>query len=310
MKRRETKLTIVLFFIMTAALLLIPGCTDKNPGGTGDDGPHGGNGAALDLIGGSLEYACEQNTLSNLLSLADNVKLTYEDSEGNKSCDLFFKYGDNGKQTGRICTYTGEDGTEETIVNMACMIICEEGGRIEAEFSTLQYESEGDFSFEDVVTREIYQNGIVQTIEDLGDSIKVTATYSDDFEFPDEEYGYMDQYLLEKNTLSLLEHKLMRTDGTIISTIKVEYDADTKGLADKYLKDWQKTRHITFNYEKIKEDGKTENKTLTISAPATWEVLPLYESETFCFLDAGLTIPYKYPGDGKDYTIYVTNAVG
>lgn len=41
MKRRETKLTIVLFFIMTAALLLMPGCTDKNPGGTGDDGPHG-----------------------------------------------------------------------------------------------------------------------------------------------------------------------------------------------------------------------------------------------------------------------------
>ena len=81
-------------------------------------------------------------------------------------------------------------------------------------------------------------------------------------------------------------------------------------MTDKYISAWDKTRRIKFNYEKITDSGKTDHETLSVLVPATWEVVPVYEEETFLYLDSELTNPYEYPGDGKEYTIYATNAAG
>lgn len=62
---------------------------------------------------------------------------------------------------------------------------------------------------------------------------------------------------------------------------------------------------------KLLSNGKTSTETVDVEVPATWEVLPRYPEETYCYMNRNLTKAYEYPGDGtEDYTVYVTNTAG
>ena len=171
------------------------------------------------------------------------------------------------------------------------------------QLNTTTYKST-ESSFSD--TSFINPQALIRSIEDLGDTIKVTAPLSEE----ELESGPADVYLLDRQTLRLLEYSYINEDGEPLVTGEYQYGADDKGLTDKYISAWDKTRRINFEYEKITGSGEPEQETLSILVPATWEVVPVYEEETFLYMDRELTKPYEYPGDGKEYTIYVTNAAG
>ena len=139
-----------------------------------------------------------------------------------------------------------------------------------------------------------------------GDTIKVTAPLSEE----ELESGPADVYILDRQTLHLLEYSYINKDGEPLITGEFQYGIGDKGLTDKYISAWDKTRRINFEYEKITGSGEPEYETLSILVPATWEVVPVYEETTYLYMDRELTKPYKYPGDGKEYTVYVTNAAG
>ena len=299
----KKNLKMIAAVILATLMLAMAGCGSDNPAGTGDDDPGTAAKSGLDLIGGSLQHVSEQNDLSKLVAVYDNVQVTCRYMEGATSQNLYFKYGIRGDEMGNIWIYTGESGEEEVMGIMGCITFREEDGRIVGQLNTMDYKatepSASDTSF-------INPQALIRSIEDLGDTIKVTAPLSQE----DLESGPADVYILDRKTLHLLEYSYINEDGEPLITGEYQYGADDKGLTDKYISAWDKTRRINFEYEKITGSGEPEQETLSILVPATCEVVPVYEEETFLYMDRELTKPYEYPGDGKEYTIYVTNAAG
>ena len=299
----KKNLKMIAAVILATLMLAMAGCGSDNPAGTGDDDPGTAAKSGLDLIGGSLQHVSEQNDLSKLVAVYDNVQVTCRYMEGATSQNLYFKYGSRGDEMGNIGIYTGENGEEEVMGIMGSITFREEDGRIVGQLNTTTYKST-ESSFSD--TSFINPQALIRSIEDLGDTIKVTAPLSQE----DLESGPADVYILDRKTLHLLEYSYINEDGEPLITGEFQYGADDKGMTDKYISAWDKTRRIKFNYEKITESGKTDHETLSVLVPATWEVVPVYEEATFLYLDSELTNPYEYPGDGKEYTIYATNAAG
>lgn len=302
MKRKKNTLT--LFLIMSlAAVLAMAGCGSDNPAGTGDNDPGTAAKTGLDLIGGSLQHVSEQNDLSELVSVYDNVQVTCRYMEGATSQNLYFKYGSRGDEMGNIWIYTGESGEEEVMGIMGCITFSEKDGRIVGQLNTMDYKATEPSASE---TSFINPQALIRSIEDQGDTIKVTAPLSEE----ELESGPADVYILDRQTLHLLEYSYINKDGEPLITGEFQYGTGDKGLTDKYISAWDKTRRIEFEYEKITGSGEPEYETLSILVPATWEVVPVYEETTYLYMDRELTKPYKYPGDGKEYTVYVTNAAG
>lgn len=299
----KKNLKMITAVILATLMLTLAGCGSDNPAGTGDDDPGTAAKSGLDLIGGSLQHVSEQNDLSKLVAVYDNVQVTCRYMEGATSQNLYFKYGSRGDEMGNIWIYTGENGEEEVMGIMGCITFREEEGRIVGQLNTMDYEAAEPSPSE---TSFINPQALIRSIEDLGDTIKVTAPLSQE----DLESGPADVYILDRKTLHLLEYSYINEDGEPLITGEFQYGADDKGMTDRYISAWDKTRRIKFNYEKITGSGETEHESLSVLVPATWEVVPVYEEETFLYMDRELTKPYEYPGDGKEYTIYVTNAAG
>lgn len=299
----KKNLKMITAVILATLMLTLAGCGSDNPAGTGSGEPGTAAKTGLDLIGGSLQHVSEQNDLSELVSVYDNVQVTCRYMEGATSQNLYFKYGSRGDEMGNIWIYTGESGEEEVMGIMGCITFSEKEGRIVGQLNTMDYEAAEPSPSE---TSFINPDALIRSIEDLGDTIKVTAPLSEE----ELESGPADVYILDRKTLHLLEYSYINEDGEPLITGEFQYGADDKGMTDRYISAWDKTRRIKFNYEKITGSGETEHESLSVLVPATWEVVPVYEEETFLYMDRELTKPYEYPGDGKEYTIYVTNAAG
>ena len=102
----------------------------------------------------------------------------------------------------------------------------------------------------------------------------------------------------------------MQTEQRYVSNYK-DGSWDEGGLISNFLTAWEETRTVTFVYDKMLADGNLVTSRVPVEVPATWEVLPRYPEETFCYLNQEQTKEYAYPGDGtEDYTVYVTNVAG
>ena len=79
-----------------------------------------------------------------------------------------------------------------------------------------------------------------------------------------------------------------------------------------FLDGWDKPlREVTGIWEDF-YDGDVHVRTETYELPGDWEFLP-WEGrwgDYTIYMNKGYTRPYFYPGDGMDYTLYLTTAKG
>ena len=66
---------------------------------------------------------------------------------------------------------------------------------------------------------------------------------------------------------------------------------------------WKKPlRKVTLNL--LKSDGKTESEVLSV--PNDWEIdVEEYYMMGTAYLDKECKTPYKYPGNGSDYSVWI-----
>ncbi len=79
-----------------------------------------------------------------------------------------------------------------------------------------------------------------------------------------------------------------------------------------FLDSWDgPLRRVTLEWESW-ENGARKTRTETVRIPADWEYLPWegIRGDYTVYLDEGYTKPYAYPGDGGDYTLWLTTAKG
>lgn len=127
--------------------------------------------------------------------------------------------------------------------------------------------------------------------------------------------GYRERIAVDRAALVL---RVIDYSGDMVPPCEVRFDYMKPAPVYPFLESWGGTlRTVTVVWEDFAYDEETEEwgpvvRTETVQLPADWEYLP-YEArwgDYTAYLDEGYTQPYVYPGDGVDYTLYLTTAKG
>lgn len=140
---------------------------------------------------------------------------------------------------------------------------------------------------------------------DGADFIRLTCTQEEEMFFID--YGSSSTvYTIDRGTLAL--KKVESFDENDVSYYTAKFDYGKKVTEPDTIAAWKKPlRTVTLNL--LYSDGRTVRQTFRI--PSDWE----FDAAEYCrwgtvYLDKGCTKPYKYPGNGINYTLYVCEGAG
>lgn len=302
----KKRLTVFMAAALAASMIFFTGCGGETPDNGGDTNNTDVTVSEeeMALIGGSLSFVREENQLGYLLNRYENLHIVTQFTDGTESQSVCFLF--DGQPAWAMVEYSDTS----RMVLSGCLgpmdFYCEPG-KVSAELDMQRYES-GDNSFLDyMISSYISEEAQVEKVEDLEPYLRVTAVNGD----PEDPEARRDIYILEKGTMRLVEVSYMNENGVREGGQSIEPGWDEGGLISNFLTAWEETRTVTFIYDKLLSNGDTTTKTMSVKVPATWEVLPRYPEETYCYMNRNLTKPYVYPGDGtEDYTVYVTNTAG
>lgn len=182
-----------------------------------------------------------------------------------------------------------EDGTERPVVGR----IAEDG------------ESE---AFLDAYLTDYLSNIVIVSLEkEEDDLLWLACTFRG---------GYRERIAVERGTLVL--RAIDFSSGDMLPPSVLAFECMKPAPDYPFLESWDgEMRTVTTVWEDYVLDEETHEwapvvHTTFTRLPADWEYLP-YEArwgEYTAYLNEGYTEPYVYPGDGVDYTLYLTTAKG
>lgn len=115
---------------------------------------------------------------------------------------------------------------------------------------------------------------------------------------------------VERGSLALRELCYLTDSGESISTTRVSLGGEMPEFA--FLDSWERSlRTVTIEWESY-EGGSVQRWQTVTEVPEDWEYLP-WEcrwGDYTAWMNKGYTRPYFYPGDGMDYTLYLSTAKG
>ena len=117
------------------------------------------------------------------------------------------------------------------------------------------------------------------------------------------EYEYTEDYeLIYPDNFSDIE--------ITVSSGESRYEYKVRVDDNKVARAWTEgVKTVTVRIEKF--DGGTASVDIyKVRVPKTWEYIPFEFYEYNCWMNEGYTREYKYPGDGVNYTLYLTEAMG
>lgn len=150
-----------------------------------------------------------------------------------------------------------------------------------------------------------FVSGNIVNLKEKGD----IYTFNIETDMLDEEYNSENYYEVRKSDLSLLKATFKGNNG-YYETVTVDYngEADTFGLTDGWDDNPERTVTVAVStYDPV--NGQADVG-YDVVLPYNVELRVDSFGDYFCYLNSDYTKEYTYPGDGVDYTIYVTNAAG
>lgn len=262
------------------------------------------SGVDLSLIGGSIENVRKKNSMTELLGLYDSLQLKdiyYYDEGGTYYRTVYFRH--NGENA--LAAFCSESGGEEYMMGrqLGDIWYYESDERMKCDTDVEGIYSEESGGYDEAVSCRLSPYNVITSIEDMGDTIVVTTSIE-----PDSETGMFEVYTLDKDTLHIIKEEFYYETDLLYCTTEFTFNMGVS--SDDYFSAWENMRTVTFIYDKFKPDGTPERITKAVQVPSVCEPVPFCSSEVYSYMDENFTIPYEYPGDGVDYTVYLTNAAG
>ena len=259
-----------------------------------DDGPK--MDPALDFGWDELLRA---NRLENLLAVCPAVQIR---EGGNTGCTwLFEDEGDFARVS------TGEDYTGGEFRGCSFEYEQAEDGAQRARIGHIEEDSDSRDFLNHALTD--YLNGVcIVELRDAGEGLLwLECTYRG---------GYRQTIAVDRGTLRLQEIDYYYDAEQEPSRTCFVYDESAPDFP--FLRSWDgPLRTVTtvwedFVWSEESEEFERTERTAFTRVPADWEYLP-YEArwgDYTVYRNAGYTESYTYPGDGVDYTLYLTTAKG
>ena len=177
----------------------------------------------------------------------------------------------------------------------------DEKGVARARISSFD-ENAGSIEASDTILSDLFSLAAVMNYEGTdGDCIRIRAT---------SEYGYRQDFEINRGTLALMREAYYYDSNEPVSTVSVSYPETLPDFS--FLDGWDKPlRRVTGIWEDF-IDGALRVREENYELPGDWEFLP-WEGrygEYTIYMNEGYTRTYFYPGDGMDYTLYLTVAKG
>ena len=224
----------------------------------------------------------DANHLSNLFSIYDNLTITEDYSSGYGSL-VYSRKTDNGY------TLWMDDGSSGFYDEFRFYTSDNATGKV----SVMPADTSSDW-LDDYIA--------IMWLPDEGtDLIRLTCTEEEEIFYVD--YGSSSTvYTIDRGTLAL--KKIESFDDTDESYFTAKFSYGDKLPEPDTIAAWKGPLR-TVSLKLLYSDGETLGLSFTI--PADWE-FDVYE---YCpwgtaYLDEDCTEPYEYPGDGIDYTIFVS----
>lgn len=247
--------------------------------------------AALDFTWAELTAA---NSLKNILSLYPAVKIT---NSYNEELPLWiFRRG------GALCILSaGQDyATGQT---HGCFFDYERTaeGVMRARISSFSPEAGDETARDGFVSGYLSGAAVVQLDRVDGDLVRTHVTFTGD---------WLQDMAIDRGTLVLreLSHRIDEETPAVVN----RFTYTEQPPAFSFLDGWERPlRKVTLVWESY-YGGEHQVRTETVQLPDDWEYIP-WEGrwgDYTIYMNEGYTIPYFYPGDGVDYTLYLTTAKG
>ena len=230
------------------------------------------------------ELLHDANLLSNLLPIYENITITEDYSNGfgvishSVKTDNGYAFWLNGGSVGYYDEYS---------------FCTEDNGKVSVMPAGTSPEWLDDY----VANMMLPDNG--------EEFILLTCTQEEEIFFID--YGSSSTvYTVDRGTLAL--KKVESFDENDVSYYMAKFDYGKKITEPDTIAVWKKPlRTVTLNL--LYSDGRTVRQSFTV--PSDWE----FDAAEYCrwgtvYMDKGCTKPYKYPGKGTNYTLYVRENAG
>ncbi|MBQ7692460.1 MAG: hypothetical protein IJT29_02500 [Oscillospiraceae bacterium] len=236
-----------------------------------------------------------QNQMSTLLGIYDCVKLENEFAPDMPT--WIFRRGDE------IVGLTGDGKTYAGGTYRGCSFVREadETGALRTRVSDIDVSFARDDYNEAWLSCWLEDIALLE-LEEIADGVIRAKGVT--------EWGYPIELCVDYGTLALREVNFYSEDGARTGGIRADYTAELPDFS--FLDVWDEPlRKVTVIRENW-EHGAPELSTNVYELPADWEYLPwegLYGEYTI-YMNEGYTESYAYPGDGVDYTLYMTTAKG
>ena len=252
--------------------------------------------------GFTLDDLTRENAVSTLVSAYRNVQMLRYDGGTLSSESYYFGHGGETVRTRR---------TVDPEVGEACFCDVQGVGYYldgdHLQFSCyLDEDAEllGEDDFEYDVSDQMLR-GTVENIESAGEDLWR-------FEIRDKDLApdAVCRCTATKQTLTLKTIEWDYGDGSG-SRVELRHGeaAQTKDFG--MLQNLDKpTRKVTCVYTLHDAQGRPTTDTYSVETPYNAEPLFVHSRGLNFYLDEGLTKAYDYPGDGVDYTVYATDAMG
>ena len=245
--------------------------------------------------------------MENLLQRNECVSYTFE-TEDEKTVETFFRYD---SETVRACDqnlyYAQEHFISFEYKDMSVLSVNDGRFYVRAFVDEFGTENEEEITpwYNDYIAYSLIYDNL--SLREETDEYYIFENLGDD---PDDELYIRTVCYVDKETLNVTK-TVNDNDGYIVEKEYVYNEPLEIMTGLDALNGEMKTVTVVFETYR---DGEAVIFTEEYEVPYNWEVRPensQYESPVFMtYLDEGYTQEYEYPGDGIDYTIYVTTSLG
>lgn len=247
----------------------------------------------LEEAGLSLDNIISANRVESLMKKYNSVTVKTQYSDGTQIAKQVLSYDGGLVFAQKNTESNGAESVSGWIKGFEFIV---EGDRVKAYRDVTELDKEPVFGNDEMISS--FFEGKELAVAGDSQEYHILKSLSEDKADASERYFY-----IEKETLALTKITYKNAVGKTEDTA-VAYNGEPEDFTKKITDAFDgELKTVTVNGE---FDGGVKIS-VKLQLPSDWEYVPTGDGRIDYYMDKAMTQGYVYPGDGEDYTLYISN---